>query len=158
YIPSGAQVSDPANDPQLLSETKSHYWFQFDIGSGMTNADPLMPGATIGQTFTASTGTFTAVPASLEDKTEVQLVAEVYSQAGPVFGPSSGLKDTTAIDKSFDDVQLVGRPLSIGNFVSSSGRSSIFSEVTNTYTPYIGVGDEAHPDGSRDEVVTGTPY
>ena len=52
YIPAGTQVSDPANDPQLLSETESHYWFQFDTGSGMTDADPLMPGATIGQTFT----------------------------------------------------------------------------------------------------------
>ena len=64
YIPAGTQTSDPANDPQLLSETESHYWFQFDTGSGMKDADPLMPGATIGQTFTTSTGTFTAVPRS----------------------------------------------------------------------------------------------
>ncbi len=63
YIPAGTQTSDPANDPQLLAETESHYWFQFDTGSGMTDADPLMPGATIGQTFTTATGTFTAVPA-----------------------------------------------------------------------------------------------
>ncbi len=82
YIPSGTQTSDPANDPQLLSETESHYWFQFDTGSGMTDADPLMPGATIGQTFTSSTGTFTAVPQDLEATTEVRLVAEIYSQAG----------------------------------------------------------------------------
>ena len=62
YIPAGTQTSDPANDPQLLAETETHYWFQFDTGSGMQDADPLMPGATIGQTFTTSTGTFTAVP------------------------------------------------------------------------------------------------
>jgi transglutaminase-like putative cysteine protease len=67
YIPAGTQVSDPANDPQLLSETESHYWFQFNTGSGMQDADPLMPGATIGQTFTTATGTFTAVPDALEE-------------------------------------------------------------------------------------------
>jgi hypothetical protein len=52
YISPGTQTSDPANNPQLLSETESHYWFQFDIGSGMTYADPLMPGAATGQEFT----------------------------------------------------------------------------------------------------------
>ena len=81
YIPSGTQVSDPADDPQLLSETESHYWFQFNTGSGMQDADPLMAGATIGQTFTTPTGTFTTVPDDLEEKTEVQLVAEMYNQA-----------------------------------------------------------------------------
>ena len=40
YIPSGTQVSDPANDPQLLSETESHYWFQFNTGSGMHGRRP----------------------------------------------------------------------------------------------------------------------
>ena len=48
-----------------------------------------MPGATIGQTFTTSTGTFTAVPDDLEETTEVQLVAEIYSQAGALFGLST---------------------------------------------------------------------
>ena len=81
YVPPGTQTSDPADDPQLLSETESHYWFQFDTGSGMTDADPLMPGATIGQTLATSTGTFAAVPQSLEETTEVQLVAEFYNQA-----------------------------------------------------------------------------
>ena len=83
YIPAGTQTSDPANDPQLLSETEVHYWFQFDTGSGWVNADPLMPGATIGQTFTTSTGTFTDVPQSLEETTEVQLVAEITNTASP---------------------------------------------------------------------------
>src|SRR6202035_1874952 len=37
-IPAGTQTADPANDPQLLAETESHYWFQFDPGSGITDA------------------------------------------------------------------------------------------------------------------------
>ena len=83
YTPSGTQVSDPANDPQLLSETESHYWFQFDTGSGMQDADPLMAGAKIGETFTTATGTFSEVADDLREKTEVQLVAEITS-AGSV--------------------------------------------------------------------------
>ncbi len=157
YIPSGTQTSDPANDPQLQSETQSHYWFQYDTGGGMTNADPLMPGAAIGQTFTTSTGTFAAVPQSLEETTEIQLVAEIYNQAAAAFGLNP-LQDTVVLDQTFDDSYLVGRPLSISNLVSQSGVGALFTEVTNTYTPYVHIGDEAYPDGSHDEITDGTPY
>jgi hypothetical protein len=108
YIPSGTQVSDPKDDPQFLSETESHYWFQFNTGSGMTDADPLMPGAMIGQTFTRPSGTLSALPQDLEATTEIQLVAEMYSQASALFGLSSGLQDTTVLDQTFDDDYLVG--------------------------------------------------
>ncbi len=157
YIPAGTQVSDPANDPQLLSETESHYWFQFNTGSGMQDADPLIPGATIGQTFTTSTGTFATVPAALEETTEVQLVAEIYSQAGALFG-QSGLQDTTVLDQTFDDAYLVGRPLSIANFVSTTSAGLIFTATTNTYTPYIVIDDEALSASEQPEAITGTPY
>ena len=121
YIPAGTQTSDPANDPQLLSETEDHYWFQFDTGSGMQDADPLMAGATIGQTFTTSTGTFTEVPDDLRQKTtEVQLTAEIYSQAAAACSAPEPISDTTVLDQTFNDVDLVGRPLTIGNFVSTN--------------------------------------
>ena len=105
YIPSGTQTSDPANDPQLLSETESHYWFQFDTGSGMTDADPLMPGATIGQIFTSSTGTFTAVPDDLEATTEITLTAEIYSQAGAIFGGLLGGTGLSTFNGFDSDIQ-----------------------------------------------------
>ena len=93
YIPAGTQVSDPANDQTvqadgetLQEETESHYWFEFNTGNGWVNADPLMPGAQIGQTFTAATGSFTEVAQSLRQTTEVTLTAEIYSQAAAAFG------------------------------------------------------------------------
>src|SRR5262249_4440503 len=121
YIPYGTQVSDPKDDLQLLAETESHDWFQIDTGRGMMDADPLMPGAAIGKIFTPLIGTFTAVSRDLEETTELQLVAENYSQASLLFGLSSGLKDTTVLDQTFDDDYLVGRLLTIGNFVSQTG-------------------------------------
>jgi uncharacterized membrane protein/transglutaminase-like putative cysteine protease len=157
YIPAGTQVSDPANDPQLLSETESHYWFQFDTGSGMQDADPLMPGATIGQTFTTATGTFSAVPVDLEETTEVQVVAETYNEFYALLG-GTGLSDQVVLDQTFDDDELLGRPLSIGNTVSTNEFSLGITQITYTYTPYLDIGDQAFPDPSNDETNTGTPY
>ncbi len=157
YVLAGTQTSDPANDPQLLSETESHDWFQFDAGNGMENADPLMPGATIGQAFTSATGTFTGIPSSSRETTEVQVVAEIDNTADSLFG-LSGLTETTVLDQTFNDVDLVGHPLTLGNFVSQSSAGFVISATTNTYTPYLLVGDEANPDPSQDEVIEGTPY
>ena len=159
YIPSGTQTSDPADDYQLQSETQSHYWFQYNAGNGWVNADPLMAGATLGQTFAATTGTFSEVPQSLRQTTEVSLTAEIYSQAEAAFGlGGNGLSDNVVLDQTFNDVDLVGRPLTVGNFVTQSGFGAVFSEVTNTYTPYIQMGDAAFPDSSQDELFTGTQY
>jgi len=157
YIPDGAPVSDPANDPQLLSETESHYWFQFQSGSGMQDADPLMAGATIGQTFTTATGMFTQVADDLEAKTQIQLVAEITNTADSLFGLSGGT-DTTVLDQTFNDVALVGRPLTIGNLVSTSSIGAVvFSSQTTTYTPYVVVSDEAFGT-AQSQVITGQPY
>jgi len=156
YIPAGTQVSDPANDPQLLSETESHYWFQFDAGGGMQDADPLMAGATIGQTFATSTGTFTEIPDALRQKTEVQLVAEITSLAASLFG-LGGQSDSTVIDQTFNDAELAGRPVTLGFNVSSTSGGFIFATTTNNYSPYLAVGDDAY-DSTHDQILPGTSF
>jgi uncharacterized membrane protein len=157
YIPAGTQTADPANDPQLLGETGQHYWFQFDTGSRMQDADPLIAGATIGQTFTTSTGMFAEVADNLREKTEVKLTAEILSQAAAAFGVGDGLSQSVVLDRTFDDVDLVGRPLSIANFVTTNSTGFILTATTTTYSPYIAVGDEAFP-SSQDEVLRGQDY
>ena len=155
YIAPGTQLSDPAHDPQLLAEAESHDWFQFDAGAGMTNADPLMVGATIGQTFTATTGTFDVVADNLRAKTEVSLTAEIYNQATAAFGLNP-LQDTVVLDATFNDVDLVGVPLSIGNFVAGQGIGAGISATTFTYSPYVRLSDGATPDA--DTIIRGTDY
>ena len=127
----------------------------------MTDADPLMAAVTtggqIGQAFTASTGTFTEVADNLRQKTEVTLTAEIYSQASAAFA-GSGFLDSVVLDQTFNDVNLVGRPLTIGNFVNQSGIGAVFSAVTNTYSPYIQIGDDANPDPNLDEIIRGQDY
>ena len=48
--------------------------------------------------------------------------------------------------------------MTIGNFVSTRSIGTIFSATTNTYSPYLEVGDEAYADLSRDELIRGKDY
>jgi hypothetical protein len=157
YIPTGVQTADPAADSQLLAETESHYWFQFDTGSGFQDADPLFAGATIGQTFTTATGTFTEVPDALRATTEVQLVAEITSPGNIALG-LNGQQDVTVLDQTFNDVDLVGRPLSLGFNTSSNSVGAIaFTTTTNTYIPYLAWGNDAY-DSTQDQIITGQSF
>jgi uncharacterized membrane protein len=155
YVSSGT-TSDPADDSQLLSETEAHDWFQFDPGTGMRNADPLMAGAAVGQAFTSPSGTFAEVPDALREKTEVMLNAELFSPGFFVFG--GGLSRTTVLDQTFNDVDLVGHPLTFGNFVNQTGGGFIFTTTTTTYSPYVEISDEAYPGSNQDEVLRGKDY
>ena len=122
-----------------------------------------MAGATIGQTFTHLQGTFTEVAAdpAREDRGAARRRdlqpgrRSSWAQATGI----SPLQDTTVLDQTFNDVDLVGRPLTIGNFVSTSSFGAFFlMTTTNTYTPYIELGDEAFPDPSRDTIILGKQY
>src|SRR5206468_2751825 len=96
---------------------------------------------------------------NLRQKTEVKLTAELYSQAFAAFGFDNGLSQTVVLDQTFNDVDLVGHPLTIGNFVSNSSIGSpTFSSLTNTYSPYIEVGDEAFPDQNQDQINRGQDF
>jgi len=48
-----APMADPAHDPQLLGETRDHFWFQFDTGSGMVDADTSLTRGAAGQPLIA---------------------------------------------------------------------------------------------------------
>ncbi len=149
--------SDPADDAQLLSETEDHYWFQFNAGSGMQNADPLMAGATVGQTFTARHERLCGDPGRQRETTEIQLVAEIYSQAAANIDLSGGLSDTAVLDQTFNDVDLVGHPLSLGFITNTNTIPSFFTSTTNTYQPYLSLGDDAY-DLTNDEIILGQTF
>jgi len=85
YIPAGTPVADPANDTNLLAETRAHYWLQIDTGGGFQNADSSgLPGGGIGTAFTTATSTFGEVADSLRHKVQVKVDAEKYSQLSDV--------------------------------------------------------------------------
>ena len=100
----------------------------------------------VGQTFTAATGTFTEVPQSLRQTTEVQLTAEIYSQADAAFGlAATACTENVVLDQTFNDVDS-GGPAALGReFRQSDGDRRHFLGITNTYTPYIFVATRPIP-------------
>src|SRR5262245_7023668 len=66
-VPPGTPTADPVNNAQLLTETRDHYWVQFDTtGGGFVSADTSgLPGGVIGTAFTTVTNSFTQVADSL---------------------------------------------------------------------------------------------
>ncbi|HYH67097.1 MAG TPA: transglutaminase domain-containing protein, partial [Urbifossiella sp.] len=160
YIPVGTPVADPANDPQLLTETRQHYWLQIDTGGGFVNADTSgLSGGAIGTAFTAATGTFTEVADTLRHKLRVAVDVETFSQIGAAFGLGNGLSTTTVLDRIFNTVDLVGRPLTFGNFVTQTGIPGlVFVSRTSTYSPYLITTDEALTPGQQAEPIRGTDF
>ncbi|HWB12842.1 MAG TPA: DUF4214 domain-containing protein [Pirellulales bacterium] len=157
YVPAGTQTSDPANDPQLLSEAKDHFWFQFDAGSGMKDADPEFAGQAVGQNATASSNTFSEVPDNLRQKTEVSLTVEEYSTGAAAFGLNP-FSDTTVLDQTFNDVDLVGRSVVLGHTVSQTSAGALaLGSITTSYSPYLAVLDEGST-ANQAEIIKGTEY
>ncbi len=62
WIAPGVEKADPANDSQLLAETRDHYWVRFDAGTGFKDADTTFSSAVVGQTFCTSDQTFSETP------------------------------------------------------------------------------------------------
>ena len=156
-IPAGATLSDPADDPQLLAETRQHFWFQYDTGGGFVDADTAFADALPGQTFTTGTSTSAEIVDSLRHKVTVQLVAESFAQASALFA-GNGLSDTTVLERTFNAVELVGRPLSIGFLVTDASLPvPLFSYRTVSYSPYFVVAGDTF-DARAEALIHGQPF
>jgi uncharacterized membrane protein len=156
YVDTGIQKSDPANDPQLITETRDHFWIEYNAGNGFRDADPEITKATLGQKFAATLATFTDVPDILRHKVELTLSVELTSSASQLFG--LGRQQKTVLDQSFDTVDVVGKPLAVGNLVNlTTVGSALLSSETVTYSPYVRV---INPDGAPDDdqLFRGTDY
>src|SRR5262249_2388636 len=110
-------------------------------------ADPTIPEAQIGQTFTTKESDFTEVPDNLRHKVTVRLKAELSSVLG-------GQYTTTQLEHTFITAEVAGKPLSVGHFVNAAAPSG---SITYTYSPYILIGQN-DGDISDDPIIRGTDY
>jgi hypothetical protein len=141
-----------------LAETREHFWVRFDTGGGMTDADPSFASAAIGDTFTAANDTFAEVSETMRHKVRVQLDREIANTAASALFGLNPLGTATVLNVTFNAVELVGRPLSIGHFVDNHNIAGpVFTSITNTYSPYIAVGDYGAP-LAEDHLIRGTDY
>ena len=153
-LPAGRHGRRPTRPtiPSSWPRPRTHYWIQFDTGAGMQDADPLharrddRPGGHDGD-------------GHVHRRAQRPRRKRPRSRSSPRSRPGrrgSGSdrprRRHAVLDQTFDDVALVGHPLTIGNFVNTTSIGALaFSTTTNTYTPYLAVGDEANPDPSQDE-------
>jgi len=156
--PSGSALADPANDSGLLAIAGDHYWVQYGSASGgpMTNADTAFPTATLGQTFGAAASTYATVPFSEEIFVTFSEDVETFSQAG-VASAGNGLATNTVLSQDFLTTDLIGKPVTIGQFVNSTSLRAVVTSSTNTYSPYLILGgDPANTAG--DQVIRGNDF
>ena len=156
--PAGSTLSDPANDPNLQAIAGDHYWVQYSSASGgpLTNADTAFPNATLGQTFGTLTNTSATVPFNEEIFVSFSEAAETFSQAGVAFA-GNGFSTNTVLSQDFLATDLIGKPVTIGQFVNSTNLGTTVSSSTNTYSPYLIVGgDPAKTAG--DQVIAGNDF
>ena len=57
---------------------------------------------------------------------------------------SSGLTENVVLDQTFNDVDLVGRPLTLGFNTAINSTGFTYTTTTNTYAPYLAWGDDAY--------------
>jgi probable HAF family extracellular repeat protein len=152
-IPPGSFTDDPRGDTAAYD----YYWVQYGSGGNNTIAlDPNVPGSQPGQANQTPDSNFTTVPASLRQQVTVQINAEIYNQAGSLFG--LGPATTTVLTQTFDASALVGNIITAGNLVSASAGGGLdITATTFTYTPFLLIGSGG-PNVGQDQIVTGTPY
>lgn len=180
FLPGADQISDPANDPQLLSETQDHFWVEYFDGSSFVALDPTFQRAAVGQTFAPAGSAFVEVDDAIRHKVEFQLVTEflgtgvfgafttIPAEIDPLFNsPVSSIRRIGNLNVVENAVQwpTTGMPMMsptktfrsvelVGEPVSIGhfvDQKNLIVGVANTYSPWMQVGNSA-------ELIRGTDY
>lgn len=155
-IPESTLTSDPANDPELLGETREHFWVEMDTGGGFTPVEPAIKFAKIGEVFAPVSMNFAEVPDNLRHKVTVRLNAELTGALTGLVGLRNDPK--TVLNETFNTVELVGKPLSLGHFVNSvTPPALLIGTTTHTYSPYLLIGQN-DGDITDDPLIRGEDY
>jgi uncharacterized membrane protein len=153
-VPTTDFQADPGSNTFASNDSRDYYWVEY--GPGNIDLDPNQAGAKPGQTIHAPDSNFTTVPQALRQQVTITINAELYSQAGALFG--LGLATTPVLTQTFDASALVGNIVSAGNLVQSTSTGSLdISASTFTYTPYLLIGSGG-ADVSQDTIITGADF
>ncbi len=173
FLPGAGTTADPTDDPLLLAQAARHHWVEHDDGGGFAALDPSFATAAPGDVFAATSATFAAVPADEHHTVRVALDSEIaplglggnFLRIADTLATALGTPDErydhvgnvlvesrTVLDATFTSVELVGRPLTLGQFVASTIIGGLGLSATRTvYAPWLQVGDD--PDLVRGEDV-----
>ncbi len=160
HIPEGTAVADPANDPQLLEETRDHWWVQAYLpGLGWTQLDPTFANADIGDSFVPfpSPDQLAEVPDGLRHKVNLKVQVEEYHPFN--LGQNGGLTSSYPLTHQLNSVELVGEPVTLSHLVNTTSSSgAVFFWVRHTYTPYLVIGDQTISGNSYQDLISNFPF
>lgn len=143
-MPQETEISNPTQDPQLLAEAKDHWWVEAYLPNiGWTHLDPSFPNAQIGQSFVSfpNPGRLAEVPPELRHKVTLSLKIEEYHPLN-YSSETSGLTYSYPLTHTFNTVELVGEPVSLGHIVNDTSQGgAIFYSIQRTYIPYFSLGN-----------------
>ncbi|MBS0321865.1 MAG: choice-of-anchor D domain-containing protein [Proteobacteria bacterium] len=151
-------LSAPQNDYQLNQWAAQHTWVEYrpTPASPYTPFDPTFAGSTIGVQAAVPATTFDEIPDAQKQKVRFRLTAEFYSQAGALYGFPLGT--VTPLDRTFNTADLIDKPVTFGHFVSQSTLPGLaITASTNTYSPYMVIGDSTLDPRDYD-VIRGDDY
>jgi hypothetical protein len=173
FLPGAGVLADPANDPALLADAARHHWVEYLDGGGFVALDASFAGADVGDVFTTPAASFAAAPAAERHTVQVALDVELmplglngtFLRVGDALAqalgtPTAGfehvggllVQTATVLDETLSAVELVGEPVSIGQFVNSRGTGGAGLSISvNTYSPWLQIGEQ-------DDVRRGTDF
>ncbi len=157
HVPQGTEISNPQSDPHLLAETADHWWVEAYLpGLGWRDLDPSFQDANVGQSFVAGgsvatdgTDRIAEIPDTLRHKVTITLRVEEYH---PLNVGNSGLANTYPLAHTFNAVELVGNPVTLGHLVNTESASGlVFYWVRHNYVPYLQI-------EGRSDLIEGQSY
>ncbi|PDV97447.1 FG-GAP-like repeat-containing protein [Candidatus Chloroploca asiatica] len=160
-IPPGTPVSDPNNDPLLLSETRDHWWVEAFLPSqGWRDVDPAF-GLEPGQTFVSTVATdgsdrVAEPPAAQRHTVDLRLRVEHYSVLSSAV--QGGLESSYPLSVTLNSFSLVGEPVNLEHLTNQRAQGgALFSGLITDYTPSFIIGDEAFVGQNYQDSVTNFP-
>lgn len=146
YIPDEYPKADPVNDPELLSETRNHWWVE------LSNATPFDPNFKDGSIHGSRLTTYSEVPDNLRHKVTIRLKTEFNNAL-------SGFTEQIPLQKTFTTAEVYGKPLTISHFVNKNEVVGLIGigYKTFTYSPYIMV-DNNDPSIDNNGTIRGNDY
>ena len=159
HIPPDAEVSDPADDPQLLEETIDHWWVETCQDGQWIALDPSFSYAQPGQVFAENVIEIVdEVPDHLRHKVTMTVKVERWDKLSNLTG---GLEYRYPLSHTFNTVELVGKPVTLGHLVNTDAMAGMaFWRVQHIYTPYFAVGDweDAYEGEPFQDVLSNFPF
>jgi len=115
-VPANTPQDDPGGNGYAVADSHDYNWVKY--GPSQIDLDPNLPNGQPGQTLQAPDSNFAVVPQSLRQQVTVKINAEMYSQAGAIFGLGLGTTTVLTSGRQHAFLWLLGRMVDLNSLVT----------------------------------------